>query len=170
MGMCHVCSILSWLPHRKSRPSKEQKDSDSKRIVWFEKCLDKIGKIKNIKSVAFPYKIGCGLAGGDWEIYEQMLIDFSNQHSELIVKIISNESKPEGSDDGVVTEPVREDDGYIEWLCQKIKDICQSYLQISTRGCMTNLYPYCITVKVQLWTKYRPIKIPPSKNIAGKYS
>ena len=37
--------------------------------------LDPEGK----DSIAFPYNIGCGLAGGNWNIIEQMLEDFSNK-------------------------------------------------------------------------------------------
>jgi O-acetyl-ADP-ribose deacetylase (regulator of RNase III) len=42
-------------------------DSYKLRQKYFYKCLSKISKIENLKSVAFPYLIGCGLAGGDWE-------------------------------------------------------------------------------------------------------
>jgi hypothetical protein len=32
------------------------------------------------KSLAFPYGIGCGLAGGDWKVYETMLRDWAAAH------------------------------------------------------------------------------------------
>lgn len=35
----------------------------------FEYCLEKLGQFVNSEStIAMPYKIGCGLAGGDWNI------------------------------------------------------------------------------------------------------
>ena len=37
------------------------------------KCLKLIGKKYKGKRVALPYLLGCGLAGGDWKIVEQMI-------------------------------------------------------------------------------------------------
>lgn len=37
-------------------------------------ALLKINKLCSGKSVAFPYGIGCGLAGGDWMTVEKMLV------------------------------------------------------------------------------------------------
>ena len=57
-----------------------EKDNQELREKWFKKCLKeiKIYMIANsIKSVGFPYKIGCGLAGGNWEIYNEMIEEFS---------------------------------------------------------------------------------------------
>ncbi len=51
-------------------------DSAEQREEWFQDGLDKIAKIKNLRSIAFPYHVGCGLAGGDWRHYETMLINF----------------------------------------------------------------------------------------------
>jgi len=42
-------------------------DSYDMRRDWFRSCLDHIFAEHNPRSVAFPYKIGCGLAGGHWE-------------------------------------------------------------------------------------------------------
>lgn len=54
------------------------------RLYWFDKCLDALGdKMRELKlkTVAFPYQIGCGLAGGSWEQYrtriEQWSIDYT---------------------------------------------------------------------------------------------
>ena len=46
------------------------------RQGWFQECLDAIGKL-NLKSVAFPYEIGSGLAGGKWACYDNMLQKFA---------------------------------------------------------------------------------------------
>ena len=43
------------------------------RQTWFLKCLDKIIHISDLKSIAFPYRIGCGTAGGSWKWYQQQL-------------------------------------------------------------------------------------------------
>ena len=49
-----------------------------KRIDFFKQCLDEIAKIKNLTSIAFPYNIGCGLAKGNWPIYQKMLEEFAS--------------------------------------------------------------------------------------------
>jgi O-acetyl-ADP-ribose deacetylase (regulator of RNase III) len=41
-------------------------DTAAMRHRWFEECLDRVADLAP-RSVAFPYKIGCGMAGGDWQ-------------------------------------------------------------------------------------------------------
>jgi O-acetyl-ADP-ribose deacetylase (regulator of RNase III) len=55
------------------------RDSAERRLAAFQQCLSHIAQIPSIagKSVAFPFGIGCGLAGGDWEKYEKVLSDWS---------------------------------------------------------------------------------------------
>lgn len=53
-------------------------DSASDRLSYFSMCLDAIAKL-NPKVVAFPYKIGCGLAGGSWSIYEILIMKWSEK-------------------------------------------------------------------------------------------
>lgn len=53
-------------------------DSPADRIKYFKAGLIEIAKL-NPKSLAFPYKIGCGLGGGDWPTYRKMLEDFAQQ-------------------------------------------------------------------------------------------
>ena len=52
------------------------------RELWFKKCLDKLydylSKFDN-KKIGFPYNIGCGLAGGDWNNYYNMIIELTNK-------------------------------------------------------------------------------------------
>ena len=49
------------------------------RQGFFRKCLIAIlQEIKDIDSIAFPYGIGCGAAGGDWNKYFEMIEGFSN--------------------------------------------------------------------------------------------
>lgn len=60
-------------------------DSVHDRVSWFWKCLIQIAELQP-KSVAFPWSIGCGLAGGDWfGIYYPMLIGWAKQHPEISV-------------------------------------------------------------------------------------
>lgn len=59
-------------PGRPKFPNSS-KDGTQARIKMFQECLQKIVNIKNLKSLAFPYKIGCNLAGGDWTTYLEMI-------------------------------------------------------------------------------------------------
>jgi hypothetical protein len=64
-------------------------DSNDARIDSFKKCLAQIGEaLQERDTVAFPYKIGCGLAGGDWKIYGKMLADFAEEHATLQVVVV----------------------------------------------------------------------------------
>lgn len=69
-------------------PGKARYGNDTivKRREWFWKCLYKISQIQEIESISFPYNIGCGLAGGNWNEYFTMIQSFSN-YSSIIVKI-----------------------------------------------------------------------------------
>lgn len=73
------------------RTTQEQ-DNYELRVQWFSEALEKlkIWLINNhIPAVAFPYGIGCGLAGGDWKIYSQLLKNFAEQspHKVIIYKL-----------------------------------------------------------------------------------
>ena len=62
-------------------------DTPENREEWFCKCLVAIGSLKHQK-IAFPFKIGCGLAGGNWKVYFKMIKEFSwkyNKHVTIIV-------------------------------------------------------------------------------------
>ena len=52
-------------------------DGFKARADYFYQGLLKIGEIKNLESVAFPYQIGCGAAGGDWGLYSKILKNFA---------------------------------------------------------------------------------------------
>ncbi len=62
-------------------PGKANTTDDTKdlRKQWFISCIESIFKIEGITEVAFPYLIGCGLAGGDWEDYETLLNFYAEQ-------------------------------------------------------------------------------------------
>ena len=52
-------------------------DGTVAREKYFRKCLVSILKIPDLYSIAFPYGIGCNIAGGNWDIYLKMLEGFS---------------------------------------------------------------------------------------------
>ena len=57
----------------------------------FKQCLDEIVLMfpEGIP-IAFPYLIGCGLAGGNWEIYKSMIETFAKTNSKFEIIIINN--------------------------------------------------------------------------------
>jgi O-acetyl-ADP-ribose deacetylase (regulator of RNase III) len=64
--------------------AKYKNDSQMLRKQWFQKCLDKIADVltKNPgKTLAMPYKIGCGSAGGDWTEYYDILDNFATTNN-----------------------------------------------------------------------------------------
>jgi len=52
-------------------------DGYEARRFYFNNCLIAISKIKDLESVAFPYGVGCGAAGGDWSFYQKLIDTFS---------------------------------------------------------------------------------------------
>ena len=54
------------------------KDGHEVRLKAFQSCLTAISRIKDLESVAFPWGIACGAAGGDWETYLSTLQYFAD--------------------------------------------------------------------------------------------
>ena len=61
-------------------------DSSTDRLQWFSACLERISEMKP-GSIAFPYNIGCGLAGGNWTLYSDILYRWSENHPEIVIRI-----------------------------------------------------------------------------------
>lgn len=68
-----------YFPGRCKYPNAS-KDNPTLRKESFQKCLDKISEIDDLESIAFPWGIGCGAAGGDWEEYEKMISNFAKKN------------------------------------------------------------------------------------------
>lgn len=52
-----------------------QKANYDTDYIALELCLDKVieyMKLNNLKTVGIPYKYGCGIANGDWEIVSEI--------------------------------------------------------------------------------------------------
>jgi len=94
--------------HRGGRPSvypgycpdnDQVGDTNRNRIFWFRQCLESFAvQLKDVEhpKVAFPYKIGCGLAQGNWDVYRQLIEEWSIKHQipTLIVRLFQKPSKP----------------------------------------------------------------------------
>ncbi|CAC5368625.1 unnamed protein product [Mytilus coruscus] len=52
------------------------KDTRENRIIWFKQCLERLKEL-NVKTVGLPDHIGCGLGGGDWTAYFQIIDNFA---------------------------------------------------------------------------------------------
>jgi len=52
---------------------------------YFKSCLDRMLEIPDLGSIAFPYKIGCGAAGGTWGAYQAMIEAFTAKTSANVV-------------------------------------------------------------------------------------
>ncbi|XP_064114804.1 uncharacterized protein LOC135221013 isoform X2 [Macrobrachium nipponense] len=67
-------------------------DTQENRIRWFRECLGKLVSElpkMDVKRVIFPYKIGCGLAGGNWERdYFPAIKDFVSEVTKIEIKVI----------------------------------------------------------------------------------
>jgi len=69
------------------------KDGIVAREKFFSECLTQIFYVPNLESIAFPFGIGCGLAGGNWDNYLKMLESFEKSaysNYKTIVKIYKN--------------------------------------------------------------------------------
>lgn len=63
-------------------------DTAKDRLAYFKQALDDMAsQIPNNASIGFPYKIGCGLAGGKWCDYIEIIENFSIQHPEYKIVI-----------------------------------------------------------------------------------
>mgnify|MGYP005632722073 CR=1 FL=1 len=58
-------------------PPNNQRDDTCDRIRWFKSCLTEISRDTTITSIAFPDRIGCGLAGESWLTYKRCLEEFA---------------------------------------------------------------------------------------------
>lgn len=69
------------------RRQREQIDSPKKRLSYFKKCLKFLSKRHAFcsNSFAFPWKIGCGLAGGNWDEYMDLILEFSDANNEVVI-------------------------------------------------------------------------------------
>lgn len=53
-------------------------DGYKAREKYLRLGLFAVSKIPNLESIAFPFKMGCGAAGGNWESYLTILTNFAN--------------------------------------------------------------------------------------------
>lgn len=84
----YVIAILGQYYPGKARITQQFIDSYKKRKDYFFSGLKKIAEIKCLESVAFPFKIGCGAAGGNWDEYEELIKKFAIFCNDVEVSIV----------------------------------------------------------------------------------
>lgn len=57
-------------------------DTAADRLLYFTQCLNGLRHLSPT-SIAMPYKIGCGLAGGDWPTYLAALEKFATTNPSI---------------------------------------------------------------------------------------
>ena len=78
-----ICMFAQWtpgIPQKYKTYPLYQLDTYESRVSWFAECLIRL-KESNLetKAIAFPWKIGCGLARGSWPVYKKMLELFEKE-------------------------------------------------------------------------------------------
>lgn len=80
-----ICLFAQWAPGKPGDYAryypKNYSDTSENRQLWFKACMAKIDDL-NLDEITMPFKIGCGLAGGNWKIYEQIL---QNARTQIIL-------------------------------------------------------------------------------------
>lgn len=79
-GERYVINMMGQFYPGSPRFAHSAKDGYKARENFFKSCLmdlECVALAKPEATFAFPWQIGCGLAGGDWESYKSMLEDFA---------------------------------------------------------------------------------------------
>ena len=65
----YVAALLGQYYPGFPKDSESPLDGTKTREKYFHRALVRLAKTPRLESVAFPWKIGCGAAGGNWEHY-----------------------------------------------------------------------------------------------------
>lgn len=57
------------------------------REKYFYRALLRLARLPDLESIAFPWRVSCGIAGGDWEHYLGTLTNFAQYVGEKGVKV-----------------------------------------------------------------------------------
>jgi O-acetyl-ADP-ribose deacetylase (regulator of RNase III) len=85
-----VINMVAQVFPGKPRYPDSKTDGFEARTKYFNKCLNRIAKIDDLQSIAFPWRIGCGAAGNDWDVYRRMIDNFAD-YVNAKVFIVKNE-------------------------------------------------------------------------------
>jgi O-acetyl-ADP-ribose deacetylase (regulator of RNase III) len=83
----YVIALLGQYYPGRSKYPLSTLDGLAAREKYFYHGLLRIAKIEMLESIAFPWRIGCGSAGGDWKHYIGMLHNFAQYVGQKGVKV-----------------------------------------------------------------------------------
>lgn len=84
----YIIGIFGQIYPGQPKTNKNSMDTIKHRKRYFFEGLKKIAEIKNLESIAFPFMIGSGLAGGNWQEYKKLIDKFADFLPSVDVKII----------------------------------------------------------------------------------
>lgn len=85
----YVVAILGQYYPGKPKYPHSDLDGTNIREKYFYHGLLRLAKIPDLESVAFPWRIGCGAAGGNWERYLGKLTNFAHYvHDKYNTKVV----------------------------------------------------------------------------------
>lgn len=92
----HVINMYAQYYPGKPKYPTSTLDGSAVRLDFFYKCLLRVAKIPELESIAFPWRIGCNLGGGDWEKYLGTLNNFAQyveetQKAKVVIYRISGD-------------------------------------------------------------------------------
>lgn len=73
----YVIGLLGQVYPGRPRYPDSKLDGFVAREHYFFNALKLVAQIEDLESVAFPFGVGCGAAGGDWKTYFQILQNFA---------------------------------------------------------------------------------------------
>ena len=89
--ICAFAQYTHGKPGKYEDPAKQSViDDATARLLYFKQCLDHISALKPV-SVSFPFRIGCGLAGGNWKLYAAALETWALTNPDISVSIYTLE-------------------------------------------------------------------------------
>ena len=81
-----------------TKSRKMEGDTKQDREEYFRKCMDLIAeRMKDVKSLALPWQIGCGLARGDWNVYQGIIKEWAEKHPDITIAIYKLEGAENSS-------------------------------------------------------------------------
>ena len=81
-----VALLGQYYPGRPKYP-KSTLDGTPAREKYFYRALLRLSQLPDLESIAFPWRIGCGAAGGDWERYLGKITNFAQYVGEKGVQV-----------------------------------------------------------------------------------
>lgn len=68
-------------------PGMSVTETSETREKLFVQCLKKLKEIETLRSIAFPWRIGCGVAGGDWNRYHAVIDRFADMLAKKDIEV-----------------------------------------------------------------------------------